>query len=109
MSYRKNLCSTLPYHDGMFEVCSWLTVFCMNSPAVFCVKEYFAAAHSNHWFYGKAQSFLKKNACMASAIVVHLRIFVHLSANAMTGEFPYNAIASLLAIVLHGIANVAKS
>jgi len=101
------LCLALADADGVLEVGSRLSILCADSPAVL-VHPDIATTHGYHRFDGDAHGGLEHHSVATAPVVGHLRVFVHLAADAVSAQFADDAVALGFAVRLHSVADVTQ-
>ena len=91
----------------MLEMSSRLAVAGLDSPAVGHQPDV-AVAHSHHRFDGDTHGSLQHAAITAPSVIRNLRIFVHLTADAMTSQFTHDSITFGFAMVLDSTADITQ-
>ena len=92
----------------MLEVGSGFSVTCPDGPAVLRIQIDGAVALGDHRFDGDAHACLEHDAVSPASVVRHLRVFVHLVTDTMSGQFTDDAVTLGFAMLLDSIADIAE-
>ena len=90
----------------MLEMSRVFAILRADGPLVLGVHEDGFVSHSDHRLDGDEHAGFQHGSITASPIVGNRRVFVHLTADAMSGEFSDDAVAMRFAMTLHGAADV---
>ena len=91
----------------MLEMSGRLAVLRTDGPTIL-VEPDVALAHGNHRFDGYTHGGFQHHAISTTSVVRHLGILMHLTANAMSGQFADDAVAMSLAVFLHSTADITE-
>lgn len=93
---------------GVFEMCRNFAVAGHYAPSV---GEHCQLVGSEryHWFDGYAKPVLELFARTLTPVIGHLRVFVHVVADAVTDKFSNDSVTMAFAMLLDGVAYVANA
>ena len=91
----------------MLEMSCVFAVLCADGPFVLGVHKDGFVSHGDHRLDGDAHARLEQRSVATTPIIGNWRVFVHLAADTVSGEFPDDAVTMTFAMALHRIADIA--
>ena len=94
--------------NGVLEMHRRLSVLCPDGPTV-TQHLHLRTSHGNHRLNGNTQTVLDLHAVSTFPIIGNLRIFVHLTTNAVTDKFADYPVTPCFTMVLYCIPDISEA